>query len=102
MSVTGYSNQRREIEAHAEVLQVHQTVLQKHAELHQVQANAREALRADVRPLAEMALARADDVDVRLRALQLEIWGAETKILMLHSVLSRPFFGRLRWLLTGK
>lgn len=51
MSLTGYSHQRRQVEAHAEVLQVHQTVLQKHAELHQVQAKARDALRAETQAI---------------------------------------------------
>lgn len=44
----GYINQRQQLAAHQAALEVHQTVLQKHAELHQVQARAREALRAEL------------------------------------------------------
>lgn len=80
MGVTGYSTQRRQVEAHAEVLQVHQDVLQKHAQLHQLQANAREALRADLTDALRMAGRR---VDAAVPS-------------------SNTFFGRLRWLLTGK
>lgn len=102
MSLTGYSNQRRQVEAHAEVLQVHQTVLQKHAELHEVQAKAREALRADVRPLAEMALARATDVDARLRLFTGRVGTNINALGDAVEPLGRGLLGRLRWLLTGK
>jgi hypothetical protein len=76
-----YADQQRS----DEVLRVFQGVLQKHADLHSVQANARE----DLRRMLER------QIDNAFSTLNIGI-SSET------AVLHRGFLGRLRWLLTGK
>lgn len=76
---------RRAVEEHHDVIAVHHQMLLKHAELHQIQANARAALERKL---------TAEYYDLYKRAT------SET-----HNEtepLRRSFFGRLRWLLTGK
>lgn len=43
-----YMNQRESITSHQAVLEVHDSVLRKHAELHQLQAKARDAVRVEL------------------------------------------------------
>lgn len=68
-------------------LRLHQRTLQRHAELHKVQANAREELRRKLEARIKAVEKHADNID----AAQLE------RLEPLH----RGFLGRVRWLFTG-
>ena len=83
-----YADQQRSEEA----LRVHQAVLQKHADLHRVQATAREDLRRMLEARLKAVEHHVDIVDKRLLALASEA----------DALANSGFLGRLRWLLTGK
>lgn len=85
VSLDKHAHLRRTVEEHHEALQVHQTVLQKHAEAHGVHVTAREAMKQQI----DLAFMRERDITA-----------AAIKDYALPRGLG--FLGRLRWLLTGK